>query len=342
VLQFRNETPFAGTIMPLSNAAGVDTLYTVVKGTFTIVVERGLARALPAEEQVAIVLASEYHGDPGTSSVKAPSDISLDKPGTDVLVLGSAWGENGEPVRAVDVAVTVGPVHAQARVFGDRLWERNGVGFSMTPPAPFTSMPLMWERSFGGQDRTEHGPAEEARNPVGTGFRVADGLEPVEGMWLPNIEDPAEPIASWTQWASPVGFAPIDAHWEPRRSFAGTYDEQWQNERAPYLPLDFDARFLHLAPPRLVAPTHLRGGEWADLRGFTPDGTLQFQLPAITPRIAYTLDDTVEERPAVLDTVLLEPDAARVVLVWRAALVCDKRTLRVREVVASLPGAVLP
>ena len=203
-------------------------------------------------------------------------------------------------------------------------------------------MPLIWERAFGGRDETESGPVEEARNPIGTGFHTANGFAPVEGMWLPNVEDPSAPISSWQQRPSPVGFAPIDAHWEPRRSYAGTYDERWQQTRAPYLPHDFDARFLQLAPPALVTPTHLQGGEWVDLRGLTPSGQLRFQLPAAVPHVVYRLDREVVERPPVLDTVIIEPDAGRLVLVWRAALACDKKALRVREVIVSLPGVVQP
>jgi hypothetical protein len=45
-------------------------------------------------------------------------------------------------------------------------------------------------------------------------------------------------------------------------------------------------------------------------------------------------------RPAALDTVLIEPDAARVSLVWRAALECDKKVLQTREVVVDLVQAV--
>ena len=39
---------------------------------------------------------------------------------------------------------------------------------------------------------------------------------------------------------------------------AGTYDDQWQTRRAPYLPEDFDARFFQLAPTGLVAASILK------------------------------------------------------------------------------------
>jgi hypothetical protein len=338
MLQLRNDTPFQGALMLLPNADGVDTVYAVVKGTFVLVATPDGVRLSLSDAPLAVQVAPEYYGAPGTSSIRRPSDVSLEKAGTDVLVIGQAWAPAGRPTAVLDVSVMVGPVWNQARVYGDRVWERGGVGYMPTPPAPFLAVPLVWERAYGGRDRTAGGIAEESRNPVGTGFRTGEGLEPVEGLSLPNIEDPGAPLTSWSQRPAPVGFGPLDAYWEPRRSFAGTYDERWQSERAPYLPEDFDARFLQVAPPSLIVPGHLRGDEPVALRGLTADGVLQFHLPAVAPSVTYRLDDGRVERPALLDTVILEPDAGRVVLVWRAALVCDKKALRVREVHAALQG----
>jgi hypothetical protein len=136
-----------------------------------------------------------------------------------------------------------------------------------------------------------------------------------------------------------VGFAPIAPHWEPRKSFAGTYDEQWEATRAPYLPDDFDPRFFQLAPASLVTSGHLQGGEPVELHGLTPRGTLRFSLPAARVEVAYRVDASVEVRPGVLDTIILEPDDDRLVMIWRAALACDKRTLRVREIEPRLVAA---
>ena len=38
----------------------------------------------------------------------------------------------------------------------------------------------------------------------------------------------------------------------------------------------------------------------------------------------------------MLDTLIVEPTARRLQLVWRAAFQCDKKSLKVREVVAAL------
>lgn len=333
MLQLENDSPFAAKLTMLHDRDGVETVFAIVKGTFVLD-----ASPRVADEQLPITIDAEYHGDPATSGIKRPSDVSLTKPGTDVVLVGSAHAPNGSMVRVHDVSLSAGPLMKSIRVFGDRAWT-GGAGYSMTDPEPFTTMPLIWERAFGGRDETDDGAHEEPRNPVGTGFRLPGGREPIEGTRLPNLEDPDEPITSWKQAPEPACFAPVAAHWEPRRSYAGTYDAQWQQTRAPYLPTDFDERFLAIAPPGLSSATPLQAGDPVVLRGLTPDGLVQFRLPAVRPGVEFVLDGAPNERPAALDTVILEPDEGRFSLVWRAALRTDKRTLRVSHAAVSLIGA---
>jgi hypothetical protein len=331
MLQLENSTPFKAAIMMLPDRSGIDTLYTVVKGTFTIGESFGLAA-----EQVPVTLADQHYDEPATSSIRAPSDISLPKAGTDVLITGSAWAPGGRPTWQMDVFASVGPVSKGLRVFGDRAWDASAPVATIAWVAPFVRMPLVWERAFGGTDDTEKGPAIEPRNPVGAGFRASNGAKPLAGLALPNLEEPASLISSWKDAPPPAGFAAVAAHWLPRRAYAGTYDAAWQKSRAPFLPVDFDPRFCQVAPLGLVTPGHLRGGEVVDLRGMTPDGALRFALPSVDVQITYVLDSGAETPHAVLDTLIIEPDAARLVMVWRAALACDKRVLRVREVRTTL------
>jgi hypothetical protein len=198
-------------------------------------------------------------------------------------------------------------------------------------------MPLVWERAYGGMDRfSDDQIAEEERNPVGAGFRVKGGTNPLEGLLLPNLEDPQDLISSWHQRPRPACFAPIAPHWEPRRSYAGTYDEDWQQKRAPFLPTDFDERFFQVAPEDLVSPEYLTGGERVDVRGASPSGWIQFRLPLVSLNVSYIRDDDPVASPVCLDTVVIEPDEGRLQLVWRAVLQCDKQALRIAEVVASL------
>ncbi|MBX6362555.1 MAG: DUF2169 domain-containing protein [Gemmatimonadetes bacterium] len=333
MLQFRNLTGLGGMAFGAPDPDGVDSLYAVIKGTFDVVTGES------AEEQLPVVVADEHYGDPATSSIRAPSDISLVKPATDVLLVGSAHAPGGRPAAYVDVSLRVGPVGRTVRVFGDRYWVSSGAGVTPTYPEPFQVMPLVWERAYGGTERVGDRVDGEARNPVGTGFRAEGSEAPLHGLKLPNLEDPYDPITSWKQRPQPAGFAPLAPHWEPRRSYAGTYDEAWQTQRAPYLPTDFDARFFQLAPPELVCPGYLQGGETVEVWNATPSGYLACRLPAFRIQVTYVLDDRSEVRTANLDTVLLEPDAGRLVVVWRTVLRCDKKLLRVREIVAEQLGA---
>lgn len=322
-----NRTPFKVNLAVLPDLAGVDSVLTIVKGTFTLNASTPLA-----EEQVAISFVDEWHGEPGTSSVRVPSDVSIGKPGTDLLLVGTACAPGDRPSWQMDVLFAVGPVVKTIRVFGDRVWNSTGAGAAVSWVTPFVRMPLVWERAFGGVDETNAGTIAEPRNPVGRGFRSNSSTRSLSGLPLPNLEDPSALISSWTDRPAPVAFGPTGRHWLPRQTFAGTYDENWNKTRAPYLPSDFDPRFFHAAPSGLATTTHLRGGEIVNVRGVVPEGDIHFALPALRIQATYRFDAGVEIREAALDTVLVESDARRFIIVWSTALRCDKRALKVREV----------
>lgn len=334
MLQFRNETPFVGRLTLMPDADGIDTFIAVVKATFLLGTELQLAA-----EQVPVAAAPEYWGDPATSSLRVSPELLLPKPSTDIVVVGSAHAPNLRPVQELVVGIQVGTLQQVARVSGDRRWRRTTAGFTATPPEPWLSMPLTWERAYGGREETHGGWDEEGRNPVGTGFRASDGKSPVEGTSLPNVEHIELPMTSWDKRCEPVGFGPVSPGWLPRRLYAGTYDERWQRERAPYLPKDFDARFLQVAPPALIAPQPLVGGEPVVLHGMHSAGTLVFHLPTIPLELTINVDGASHPRPVKLDTVLIEPDEERYSLSWSASMPCDKKALRIREVVASIATA---
>jgi hypothetical protein len=80
---------------------------------------------------------------------------------------------------------------------------------------------------------------------------------------------------------SPACFAPVAPNWQPRAGFAGTYDDNWQQTRAPYLPDDYNPRFMNVAPPDLIYPGYLQGGEAVRVIGMHPAGDLGFALPYV-------------------------------------------------------------
>ncbi|HEX5659919.1 MAG TPA: DUF2169 domain-containing protein, partial [Polyangiales bacterium] len=223
-----------------------------------------------------------------------------------------------------------------ARVLGDRQW----LAMGPSRPIPFVEMPLRFERAFGGVLQRPDAPTvAEERNPLGQGLAIARRC-PRRGEALPNIEDPRQPLQEGAR-PSPVGFGCVGPAWLPRRTFAGTYDEAWQTQRAPYLPSDFDARYFNCASEGLVFDRHLRGGEPISLMGMSPRGALSSVIPTIALNITFVLAGHKHARQSRLQTVLLEPDDNRMQLTFHSEFPCDKALLQVEAVEISMESLTL-
>jgi hypothetical protein len=332
MLQVVNRTPLAATLSVFANPAGVECAYGAVKATFD------LSSGTPtlAARQTQFLAADVYWGDPLATSLRAAADITLLKPATDIMVLGRAIAPR--PLAVMDVVIRVGAVAKTLRVFGNRRWAKRGKSWAITEPQAFERLPLRWEHAFGGTGKLVEGkaPEHEARNPVGAGF-VASYENDFDGRALPNIEDPAQLIATPKDHPAPAGCAPVAPVWMPRRSYAGTYDEAWQTSRAPYLPKDFDARFFNTAAAGLTAAGFLLGGENVEVQGCTAGAPLRFVLPAPRVSMQWSFDGRTVDAEPRLDTVLVEPDQARLQMVWRAELVVDKRLTRLKHLEVACP-----
>ncbi|MCA9711895.1 MAG: DUF2169 domain-containing protein [Myxococcales bacterium] len=335
MLQMKNASPFEAQFFGFPDVDGVDTLYVVVKGTFEI----GESGLRIAEQQQPVTLADEYWGEPGESSLRHASEAHLTKPGTDVIVVGDACAPGERPVEHVDISVLVAGHRQDARVHGNRHWTEGLGGLRPSVAKPFVRMPVVYERAFGGKhvpDPEREVFLAEPRNPVGCGFSGKRSVKELLGQPVPNVEDLRAPVQSPSSRGVPVGFGPVAPSWEPRKGFAGTYDQAWQDTRAPYLPRDFDPRFFHVAPAELVFPRGLRGGESVATLGFHPRGVQRFTLPSCELDVAVTLAGKPKPLTPRLETVVLEPTEERFSLTWRASLPVDKVMLRVEEVAVSL------
>jgi hypothetical protein len=121
----------------------------------------------------------------------------------------------------------------------------------------------------------------ETKNPVGRGFVGQKHTTELNGFPLPNLECPDNLIRDYRDRPAPACFAPIAPNWQPRAGFAGTYDDIWQQTRAPYLPDDYNPRFMNVAPPDLIYPGYLQGGEAVRIIGMHPAGDLGCSLPYV-------------------------------------------------------------
>lgn len=265
---------------------------------------------------------------PDFMSPKFPSDLFLRKPGADVVVVGHAVAAS--PVPELDVSVSVGPVTKALRVFGPRVWYRGVVGVVPSAPEKMERQALMWEDAYGGMDISNPEKiADEPRNPYGRG--VAGDPKVLEHQPVPSIEDPRDLIRSARTKPAPAGVAAIGPNFEPRRSLAGTFDQKWQDERMPLLPLDFDWRHNQVAHPELVAPS---------LRGDEPIAIMNIGWPGVqrtfVPRTVYQVDAIFDRGQAgfrpVLDTIVLMPDEHQMDVVHRTSIPIRRAPENVREV----------
>ncbi len=328
MLQVNNSTPFTADIIVFPDENAVDTLYVVVKGGFRVGSQLRLV-----EEQRQLQMEDEYWADPTDSSLKYPSDAHIGRPATNIGVVGHACAPGGREVSQLDIDLCLGDIKKKIRVFGDRQWQ----GGRITSPVPFATMPVQYERAFGGRHIVDgEVRSGDSRNPVGCGWAGDKSSVQMNGEALPNIEDPAQLIESPADKPSPAGLGFIAPYWIPRSTYAGTYDQAWQERRAPYLPLDFDKRFLNAASPGLLCNGYLAGGELVSITNMHPQGETRFVLPRVNLKCRVDLAGRVHAPDFFLETVVLEPNNLECWLTWRARLPCDKLSSKINGVTVSM------
>lgn len=325
--QVDNLTPFHAVDLLSMDRHGHKLLVVCVAGRFTL--PRGgkpLDGEPPrAEVQLPPVLEDEYFDDPETSSLKYEGQTAYMRPGTDIVMQGQARSTRGRSTTALKVELRVGRCHKTVLVIGDRVWQRRLGSVTPSEPAPFTSMPLRYERAFGGRTAKTW----EARNPVGCG--LYEDAAAADGRPLPNLEDPKQRIQSLRDRPPPAGFGPIARHWKPRVDHAGTYDDEWVETRAPLWPRDFDERFFLSASPGLASSRPLVGGEPVHLFGVSPHGAIDFRLPQRRLGVKGVFQQGELHRLMTIDTVLFDLDEDAVTVIWRTALPVQER-LHLHEV----------
>src|SRR5688572_3450642 len=97
----KNRTPYAAERNWTRDKRGVHQWIVAVKATFTIAKDGKLSLS---DEQVPPVLAPEYHGEPGMSSLRYDSDLLRAKPCTDVIVDACAHAPRGKKAARVPVS----------------------------------------------------------------------------------------------------------------------------------------------------------------------------------------------------------------------------------------------
>jgi hypothetical protein len=314
--------------------SGRELLVVVIKGTFRIPTEADAPLRLH-EEQVPLVMSDVFYGEPGLSAPKYEVDFAPRKQRCDVLLNASAHAPEGRATSRLEVAVRVGNWSKAFAVVGDRVWEATGVGIGASSPVPFTTMPITYDRAFGGVDAFHEDPAKHAAfvpNPAGRGFHSQLVKEWINGAPLPNTEESDRPV-NWVDGKfSPMSFGPIGRQWESRARYAGTYDQEWLDNVFPFLPADFDERYYQAAPEDQQLPVPL-GEQRVTLINLTGDSERTFVLPHLqAPVHVFPKSGGREEFTAPVDTVVMEPDEERVTMTWRVTRPLNRNIFEIGQV----------
>jgi hypothetical protein len=338
LLQIANDTPFALATLRWPDVDAKPKLTVVIKATYMIPLEGEDPRPTPKQLPI---FNNDIMTDAKTPSVRFESDLVPFKPCTDVVLVGHAYAPEGKPVTELIAGLRVGQLRYGVALIGDRQWQTQLLDRpTISHTQPFRSMELIYERAFGGFDKPAGMYCKE--NHVGTGFIGKRTAERVEGLRLPNLEDPRNRINAWNVRPRPAGFGFYGRGWAPRLAYAGTYNETYMKERHPLLPADFSFRFFNGAHPDLQVGGYLRGDEDVDLLNVCPDASrVHFRLPGVVPKISVArwtvpVEQWLEEHAGpdgslpsdlplveeplktVLDTLVFVPDRGVFYQVFRA------------------------
>lgn len=320
-MELVNRLGIAATVLPAMSPDGAPLLVLVAKATFEL--PSGGATARLADEQPSVREEDEFEGEPGLTPPKYEAETAPYKRQCEILVTGSAYAP-GRPARSVQVGLQAGTVHKRFEVLGERFWQKAGGeygGLTLGDCQPFERLGLSYALAYGGADARSDNPDQAAvwaDNPVGRGF-YASGRPPrsIEGQPAPQTQLPQQPPRDPWFAVPSLGFGPLGRNWQPRLRLAGRFDEQWREERFPMLPLDFNPEHWQSAPfdQRLDS---LTPGLQIQLWNLSAEGYVSFHLPVLAPQVLFTRGGRATRRPLRADTLLIEPDAGRFSLIWRA------------------------
>ena len=315
------------------DASGRECLVVAVKGTFNIPKVSGQKPAL-MDEQLPLVESDTFFGEPGFSAPEFESEYAPVKHRCDITLVGSAYAPEGKETGKVQVGFKVGSKSKVLNVLGDRYWEATTGGYRISAPVPFEKRAFSYDIAFGGvdqfhEDEKKHDPY--MLNPVGIGYHKVTDENCVQNTPAPSTEECDKAVVLPNGNYKPMALGPIGRGWLPRYKLGGTYDETWLDDTFPFLPADFNERYYQSAPDDQQID-FLQGGEQVMLLNVTEDGKRAFEIPKMDmPVVFFKKKSQREEKTAMLDTLILDPDNERFSCVWRANVQLRNNAFEVPE-----------
>jgi hypothetical protein len=310
---------------------GREVALALLKATWRFSAAGGVPLVADEAERIPIFLGDQFTGDPAGSPLRFASDLTSNKRGTDVAIAGHAYGFG---LREVTAGFRLGSIEKALRVHGVRPVARVLHRFAVGQAQTFEKVGVGYENAYGGVWQDAKGqllPFPE--NPIGKGAHC-----PQQGAQAPHLEAPNHPYFGPEPASVPTALGFIPAGWQQRSRFAGTFDQDWMDNRRPLLPKDFDVRFYNTVAQDQVLLDGLRGGEKLVLVGLHPQSSqVRLIVPDLRCMAKFVVKSTSQHIPMVPDTLLVLPDEGKLAITFRASCPMDTdirylRSLTVDEV----------
>ena len=290
----------------------------IAKATFDLNHEKRASISAEQPPCMGDVAYEDAQDNAGSALIRYPSDFVPAKPKADCIVVGTCYPKNGIPTPMSTVKISVGSLSQVIRVTGDRVWKIGALTSVLSEAETFTTMPLRWDKAFGG-------PGYKA-NPSGKGYRPVKGPEGQRIRQAPNLEYPGDYMKSVSSRPKPACYAPIPISWSERATKAGSYNAKWVKQRWPAYANDMDWTFFNAAPAVMQVKDYFRGDEPLAFENMHPEHSMyRTYLPSMKARCFIhdrlkSDSDQLREVPMNLDTLWVDMDTEQLVLVWRGVV----------------------
>jgi hypothetical protein len=323
-MRLENTTPFAANFTLALDKQGHEQIILVVKATFVLNEVRGIP-TLVAPSQLPLLEADVFGPHPAYDATVFETDFAHFRPRCDVLCHARAHAPRGEPVTTLDVGLRLGQWAKKFTVHGSRIWLRAAAGYVPSEKRSFLQQDIGYDHAYGGIDPEAENPAlarTYETNPVGRGYYPNLGNR--VGRPLANTAEFGLDGVSPDGGFAPMAFGPLGRSWLPRRSYGGTYDASWLDNRVPLLPMDFDDRYFQASAPDQQIP-YPTGGEPVELVHLSPEGRLSGEIPRTQIIVTFERKSgRITQRIANLDTVLFLPEDRHMCLTWRTRITAER------------------
>ncbi|WP_342075630.1 DUF2169 domain-containing protein [Yoonia sp. SS1-5] len=320
-MKLSSELPLSHTAFAHWHTDDTEVGVVIAKAAFSLTKD-GTSPVTPPPE---FVLADEFTEAPEYSPLLHEQDIAPFKPKTDLIIRGTARSFEAKPRR--DWAVTVAipdQLYYGFQVRGPSRWIKMRQGWQLSQADEVTEVPLTYALAYGGHCQEGETTKYFEQNPAGLGFMTETAAEEVDGWPAPQIgllaefldARPFEPMAVH-------GTMPLAKAWLPRRANAGTFDKEWERDRHPRMPLDYDLAFWNAAPLRLQIAPHMVGNETIEISGLSHRReTVSLGLPGAKLALKSLSNPSEPAIAMALDTVDINVDRIDdgqidIVLLWR-------------------------